>query len=145
MLHFMVVTRVFAGRPPHEPPYILFQTLRDPFLNLSGWTVVLSGMGATGTITFPDAVEKPPGCWILPASMFPALFQMAQRGVLYLYSSSGARMYQMGWSSLDMTGETATGYPPGHFGHPHCFDSVTCGLISLDPHLDLGICQELQF
>jgi hypothetical protein len=125
----MVVSEIRAAGS-HGEAFVRFEVLTVPFLNLSGWFLVLSGQGATGRYTFSDDLEMPPGAWVFTESQFPPLSQLAATGVLYLYSSSGARRYQMGWSSLDMTGEMSLGYVPGSYGTPDCFDDSTCKLVS---------------
>jgi len=137
-LDSMVVTEIRAAGS-HGEAFVRFDVLTAPFLNLSGWSLVLSGQGATGKYTFPDDLEMPTGAWVFPESQFPTLSQLAATGVLYLYSSSGTRRYQMGWSSLDMTGDVSLGPVPGHFGSTDCFNDLKCNLVSFSSDGDEAI------
>lgn len=82
---------------------------------------------------FSAGTNLQPGYWVLEETDFPEYAKLKESGVLYLFDSTGVRVYQMGWTGLTNDGSASLGYLPGQMGAPDCFDSATCGLQSLTP------------
>lgn len=116
-----------------RPAFLELRLLQAPVLDLSGWTLVLSGLGATGVLTLGDEMELVPGWFVLWEEDFPTYFQVAESGVAYLYDSQSRRRAQWGWTGLDPTGAYSSGLIGDTPASPACYNGATCGAAAMVP------------